>query len=220
MHYQIDKYLIKSENAALSTKQKNKIILSYIEQLPDNIVALDYGCGKCRYSKQLSSKTTKLVLIDSNIQISRTQRIYDRELSVLEYASRFLPNTLVYSVEEYDFNKEKFDFILCANVLSAIPFIDERKRVLSNIKQLLKPTGRALITVQYSNSYFNTYGVKEGNVKYEDGWIIKRGNSFSFYGIVFPDKLMTLCEEVGLRIEKIYKHDGSVYLTVKTSITP
>lgn len=218
MHYQIDKYLIKSENAALSTKQVNRVILSYIEKLPNNITALDYGCGKCRHSKQLNTKTSKLVLIDSKVQITRKQKIHDNEVSVLEYASKFMNNAYAYPIEEYDFKNEKFDFVLCTNVLSAIPKSDDRKKVLSNIKQLLKPTGIALISVQYRNSYFNTYSTKEGCVRYEDGWIIKRGNSFSFYGIIFPDKLIELCEESGFIIEKIHKHDGSVYLTVKSDI--
>lgn len=144
--------------------------------------------------------------------------IHDNEVSVLEYASKFMKNAYAYSLEEYDFKKEKFDFVLCTNVLSAIPNTDDRKKVLSNIKQLLKPTGNALISVQYRNSYFNTYSTKEGCVKYEDGWIIKRGNSFSFYGIIFPDKLIKLCGESGLIVENIYKHDGSVYLTVKSDV--
>ena len=157
-------------------------------------------------------------MIDSKVQITRKQMIHDNEVSVLEYASKFMKNAYAYSLEEYDFKKEKFDFVLCTNVLSAIPNTDDRKKVLSNIKQLLKPTGNALISVQYRNSYFNTYSTKEGCVKYEDGWIIKRGNSFSFYGIIFPDKLIKLCGESGLIVENIYKHDGSVYLTVKSDV--
>lgn len=215
MHYQINDFLIKSENAALSTKQTNKIILAHINELPKNIVVMDYGCGKCRYSKQLNAHAKKTVLLDSAVQISRTQMIHEERLSVIDYAKKHLSNAYVYSIEEYDFDKDEFDFILCSNVLSAIPLVDERKKVLRNIKKLLKSTGTALISVQYSNSYFKTYSQNTGAIKHEDGWIIKRGNSYSFYGIILPNELIELCENVGMEVVKVIKHDGSIYLTVK-----
>ena len=51
MHYTINEYLIKSENAALSYQQTNSQVLKYIDALPNDINILDYGCGKCRYSR-------------------------------------------------------------------------------------------------------------------------------------------------------------------------
>ncbi len=214
MHYQIGDCIVKSENAALPTNQTNKIVLSYLENLPNGIIALDYGCGKCRYTKYLNKKTEKIVLLDSVIQISRIQRICDENLSVVEYAERYLSNSYVYPIESYNFGEEKFDFILCTNVLSAIPILNERYNILNNIYKMLKPSGYALISIQYSNTYFKNYKNKNGARKFGDGWLIKKGNNYSFYGIILPDKLIEMCQSVGLQIHNIYKHDGSIYLTV------
>lgn len=71
MHYQINNYLVKSENAALSSRQTNSEIISRIDSLPNDIDTLDYGCGKCRYSRQLSKKSKHIVLLDSKVQLSR-----------------------------------------------------------------------------------------------------------------------------------------------------
>jgi len=214
MHYLVDNRLIKSENAALSYQQTNSIILKYIEDLPANIDILDYGCGKCRYSRQLNKKSRKLVLFYSEIQLSRKQMICGCYVSVREYANSHLDNAITISVEEQDNNNLSFDFILCANVISAIPFENERKVVFDNINRHLKKTGYALITVQYYNSYFKSYSDKPGSIKYNDGWIIQRGKDFSFYGIISPSKLIDYCENSGLQIMNKKLIQGSVYLLV------
>ena len=205
---------VKSENAALSTSQTNKVVLKYIENIPDNINILDYGCGKCRYSLQLGKKAKHITLLDSQVQISRMQTIYSNRTTVELFASSNLKNASVCSIENFDFTKQQFDFILCSNVLSAIPDKNERKKLLDNIYNILLDNGIALITVQYRNSYFNTYNNREGVEKYQDGWLIKKNNSFSFYGIIYPEKLIEMCLNANLEVVNSYKHDGSIYLTV------
>ena len=125
-----------------------------------------------------------------------------------------MKNVSVCSIETFDFTKQQFDFILCSNVLSAIPDKQTRKKLLDNIYDILLDNGIALITVQYRNSYFNTYNNREGVEKYEDGWLIKRNNSYSFYGIIYPEQLIEMCLKSNLKIENLYKNDGSIYLTV------
>ena len=214
MHYLVNNIVVKSENAALSTKQTNKIVLKYIDNLPDNIKILDYGCGKCRYSLELQKKACHLTLLDSQVQISRTQTIHSDKTTVELFANKNMKNTSVYSIEKFDFTKQQFDFILCSNVLSAIPDKKERKILLDNIHDILLDNGTALITIQYRNSYFSTYNNREGVQKYEDGWLIKRNNSYSFYGIIYPEQLIEMCLKSNLKIKNINKNDGSIYLTV------
>lgn len=206
--------IVKSENAALSTRQTNKVVLKYIDNLPDNINILDYGCGKCRYSLQLGKKASHIILLDSQVQISRTQTIYSNKTTVELFANSNMKNASVCSIENFDFTKQQFDFVLCSNVLSAIPDKQTRKNLLDNIHDILLDNGTALITVQYRNSYFNTYKNRKGVEKYKDGWLIKRNNSYSFYGIIYPEQLIEMCLKSELKIENVYKYDGSVYLTV------
>jgi 2-polyprenyl-3-methyl-5-hydroxy-6-metoxy-1,4-benzoquinol methylase len=217
MHYIINNSkVVKSENAALTTKQTNKIILEYISTLPNSISSLDYGCGKLRHSIPLYSKTQDLTVIDSVIQLSRQQCINNLKTSVYEYIKKYMPYTKAFSIENFKWPKEAYDFILCSNVLSAIPDVLERKKVLDNIRVMLKPNGKALISIQFSNSYFKTYLTNPIATAYLDGWLIgKKDGSYSFYGIINKDQLIVMCEASNLKVNNVRQCDGSVYIVVE-----
>ena len=215
MRYVINDCLIKTENAALSSHQTNAQVLKYIEILSTDINILDFGCGKCRYSRQLNSKSKNLVLLDSEIQISREQIICDVMTTVKDFAKTHLSNTSVYALENAKDIDCKFDFILCSNVLSAIPSTEDRISSLNHIKELLDKKGKALITVQYYNSYFNTYSKNPKTIEYNDGWLIPKGNDYTYYGIIKPLVLIEYCKKVGFIISDKYSNDGSIYLTVQ-----
>ena len=212
MHYNVNDCVIKSENAALSSKQKNSQIVRFIEDLDNCNSILDYGCGKCRYSKLLFEKSNALTLVDSEIQVNRIQIIHNERTTIREFASKRLNSSKVVTIEEIDTINDKYDFILCSNVLSAIPLEEFRIKALENIYNLLSNNGKALISVQYRNSYFDTYKTNPNAQEHYDGWIIKTGNSYSFYGLIKPDALIDLCENVGLIIKKKILKDGSIYL--------
>lgn len=215
MHYQItDSCIVKSENAALTTKQPNMQIVKYISNLPNNIVALDYGCGKLRHSIFLYKKCSLLVVIDSDIQITRIQKIDNMKLNVIDYIDSKMPTALAFPISDNRWKKYKYDFVLCTNVLSAIPSFKEREIILTNIKNNLKSEGKALISVQYRNSYFKSYKENSNAKEYLDGWIIKKGTFYSFYGIIQPKDLTNLCIQQGFKILNKRLIDGSIYLEV------
>ncbi|WP_278548461.1 class I SAM-dependent methyltransferase [Paraclostridium bifermentans] len=213
MHYKINDKLIKSEYAAKSIKQANKEVLKIINELPNDIVTLDYGCGKLRYTIHLSKKVKHVYSVDSNEQINRKQLIKDAKTTVKDYSNR-LDNVTVFSLEDNGWKKNKYDFIICCNVLSAIPIYRERIVIFKNIKKLLSNNGKALISTQYSNSYFNEYKIRKDCKKYYDGWIINGKKNTAFYGIITLEKMIYYATKVGLNVEKSYKKNGSAYLIV------
>lgn len=215
MHYRInDDCLIKSENAALTTKQYNKQIVNYINTLPENIVTLDYGCGKLRHSLFLYPKCSLLVLVDSEIQLNRIQVINNQNMSVTSFIEEYMPNSVAIPLNDNTWKTRKYDFILCSNVLSAIPSQEERMNVLTNIRDTLTPDGKALISVQYYNSYFSSYIDNPKAKPFLDGWIIERIGNYTFYGIIKPESLIEQCITTGLRILGKKQVDGTVYLEV------
>lgn len=213
MHYKINDKLIKSEYAAKSIKQTNKEVLKIINELPNDIVTLDYGCGKLRYTIHLSKKVKHVYSIDSSEQINRKQLIKDVKTTVKDYSNK-LDNVTVLTLEDNCWKKNKYDFIICCNVLSAIPIYEKRIEIFKNIKKLLNYNGKALISTQYSNTYFNKYKIRKDCQKYYDGWIINGKKSTAFYGIITLEKLIYYAKKVGLNIEKSYKKNGSAYLIV------
>lgn len=214
MRYNIDEtILIKSENAAKSYKQPNKHLMNKLIDLKNIDKALDYGCGKGRYTVCLCNTANRVDALDSSIQISRKQIIWGKKTTLLEW-SNSIQNLNVFSVEEFNWEAAQYDFILNSNVLSAIPEEDDRIKLLQNIRQLLKNNGKALITTQYRNSYFNTFEFNPKAFKHNDGWIVNNNGNYSFYGIIDKSKILTYFSIVGLQVIDISTHDGSVYATV------
>ncbi len=215
MNYKINNNInIKSHNAAKSIKQTNKFLLNYITHLPSNYTVLDYGCGKLRYTLPLCDTVETVFAIDSSEQLARIQNIDGVKTTVLSFEDKY-PNLKIYELSKNEWMNRHYDFILCSNVLSAIPYRKERVKVLKNIRNVLKPNGTALITVQYRNSYFSDYENRSTAIPYYDGWIINNKGNYSFYGLVIPEKLKKLCSEAKLIIENTQLKDGSCYIFVK-----
>lgn len=217
MHYKIKlnkEIVIKSENAAKSVLQQNKNLLRYLECIPKEAKVLDYGCGKLRYSLFLLDRGNKVCAVDSAFQLHRKQKInLEKNVSIFE-VKKSLEDLEVYLIDDFTL-KEKFDWAICTNVLSAIPFEDIRINVLKNIKESLRVGGKLIISLQYRNSYFNSYEKRENAIKYGDGWILQNKNNYTFYGIILPDKIKHMCKILDFKIldEKII--DGSIILKLE-----
>lgn len=210
MHYRINNYIIESELAAKSTKQTNKVVLDFISKLPSCYKVLDYGCGKLRYSIPLAYQTSKVIAIDSKYQIEKKQLIADSFIAPKDYNQK---NLIIKSIDNNEWKQEKYDIVFCSNVLSAIPDDDERLKIISNSKNVLNGSGYMFIAVQYRNSYYNQYHLRNDTIKHNDGWLIKRGNNkCSFYGMITSDKIINLCNIAGFNYYEIAKHDGSCYI--------
>ncbi|MDQ0151018.1 methyltransferase domain-containing protein [Eubacterium multiforme] len=214
MHYKIKKQIIRSEYAAKSVKQPNKEIIKIINGLPKDMIVLDYGCGKLRYTLHLSNKVKYVYSIDSVEQINRVQLINGERTTIKEYVNNF-KNINAFSINENKWKKARYDFILCTNVLSAIPIYSERIKIFENIKKFLKDDGVALVSTQYNNSYFSNYSFRKDCNRHYDGWIIKSKSNIAFYGLIDLEKLKYYAKKVGLKIDKAYKKSGSAYLFIR-----
>jgi hypothetical protein len=83
MRYKISSGVeIRTENAAKPASQPSQFLVDLISGLPHVSMTFDYGCGKLRYVKAISSKTDTLTLIDSEIQLSRLQMLGNKETSI------------------------------------------------------------------------------------------------------------------------------------------
>jgi len=215
MHYEIfNEIVVKSENAAKSYTQPNKTLINLLDKFKGTRVALDYGCGKARYTLSLCKIAKKVVAIDSIVQLSRKQIIWGESTTLIEWAKK-IQNLSVLSIEDFVWEDEQYDFILNSNVLSAIPDDVNRLMVLHNIKKALNFDGRALITTQYRNSYFSSYNSNPNAITYNDGWLVRKNDYYSFYGLIDRSKLQKYFEIVGLSVADTLLHDGSAFMIVK-----
>lgn len=212
MHYKINNILIKTEYAAKSPYQTSKNVLKWIATQDPTNFALDFGCGKLRYSTTLARRCRKLTLVDSGVQINRTQKIGHRVTTVREYVREHLPNARVLSRSQFERDKRKYSLAICINVLSAIPSEKSRSKALQQILRRLTAQGVCLFVTQYTNSYFRKAATSPTAQAHLDGWILITDRGNFYYGVLNKQKLESLLVSHGFRIRRSWVRGQSVYV--------
>ncbi|WP_250953649.1 class I SAM-dependent methyltransferase [Escherichia coli] len=182
-----------------------------IESTNKNGNALDFGCGKLRYSEQLVNKFETVTFLDSRRQLERVQIIRGVQTTIPDYVINNYKNAKIVSYENIDKITNHYDFILCVNVLSAIPCESTIHKVLSAIRELLKSDGEALIVNQYKSSYFKRY---ERGIKHLHGYIYQNSRNAFYYGLLDVDTVSKICSDNNLEIIKSWSKAGSSYVVV------
>jgi hypothetical protein len=212
MHYQIKPgIVVKTENAAKPESQSSAFLKLLLADLPHVSSSVDFGCGKLRYCNTILERTDSLTVVDSEIQLSRTQILRGRKSTIRDIVSR--SNRIrIYNDTEFDKLSEDFDRAFCINVLSAIPMIEKRRQVMEVIRSHLRPRGACLYAVQYRNSDFKRMRSMPNAQSWEDGFLIDSLRGFSFYGLISPNCLVSLARSAGFSICDIRRNQGSVYV--------
>src|SRR6202521_2776222 len=141
MHYDLGKgRLIRSENAAKPVAQKSRYMAQYILALPSVARALDYGCGKLRYFTEMRARAEDLVLVDSDVQLSRQQMLGERHDTIRNLVSRYR-HVICQDFDQFIVDRSMFDRAYCLNVLSAIPVMAVRHKVMELLRSRLKTGG-------------------------------------------------------------------------------
>jgi hypothetical protein len=213
LRYIVNKTQIRSENAAKSPVQYSKYLKNWILQYDKVGLSVDYGCGKLRYANHLRKISKHTVLVDSKIQLTRTQTLFGINTSVRDYVKKNWKTCEVQYAETFSENNVA-DFILCANVLSAIPSLYARTKMLSKIESCLKPKGQCLFCTQYTNSYFTMIAQSQKSKKHLDGWIFQSRNGAYYYGIINCKKMRAILEKI-FSIIDVWREGQSTYALVQ-----
>lgn len=153
-----------------------------------------------------------LTLVDSEVQLSREQQVGRTRTTVRKYAQKRWPSCRVLSVEEFWRDQSTYDFVLCANVLSAIPDKVVRSKVLLKIAQVLRKTGCCLFVAQYQNSYFKQVAASPSAILHLDGWILITKRGAFYFGVLNKDRLGDLLSKHGFSIKKAWTEGQSAYV--------
>jgi len=175
-------------------------------------LVLDYGCGKLRYSVHLAKNANRLTLVDSEVQLARTQVVCDETCTIREYVEKHWRQARVINHLDFRDDNARYDFVLCANVLSAIPYSRTRMSIVKLVADRLTARGQCLFICQYTNSYFCTQMADPKITKYADGFIKGNCDNASFYGLIKPPALRQLVLDNGLEIRETWIHDQSGYV--------
>jgi len=172
MHYKLScGIIVKTENAAKPETQGSKYLKSILANLTHVSTSFDYGCGKLRYVKTILQKTDTLAIVDSEVQISRFQKLRGTVTSIRNII-RGTNHIRVYNETEFRELDMKFQRGFCINVLSVIPVPAIRMKVLATIKSKLQRQGTCLFVVQYRNSDFTRMQSLSNTRLWRDGFLI------------------------------------------------
>ncbi|EKN3870799.1 class I SAM-dependent methyltransferase [Yersinia enterocolitica] len=211
LNYKVNGVTIRSENAAKPHTMPSGYLCSYIQSTNKSGRALDFGCGKLRYSEQLVDKFETVTFLDSRKQLERMQVIRGIKTTIPEYVSNNYKRANVIPFEDIQEITSHYDFILCANVLSAIPCKLTIDKVICGIKDLLKNDGEALIVNQYKSSYFKKY---EEGTKHLHGYIYQNSRSTSYYGLLDEATVKNICLANNILVIKSWSKAGSSYVKI------
>ncbi len=215
MRYAILGTEIRSENAAKTMGEASQALTKWLLSRPRVSRALDYGCGKLRYTPYLARRCLALGLVDSHVQLERSQVINGRLTTVSHYARRRWPRCRVYAVERFWAGvRERYDFVLCANVLSAIPSRRVRARCLRTVQACLRPGGECLVVNQHANSYFREARRRPGAVAHLDGWILPSLRGACYHGILGRDKSIRILRSLGFMVLDAWVENQSTFVLV------
>lgn len=177
----------------------------------------DYGCGKLRYQRAIANTTDSLALVDSEIQVSRTQVLHGKLTSIRRHFNQS-NRIAVYNDAEFRQLKTQFDRGFCINVLSVIPSLKRRRQVAETIRERLRPSGECLFVVQYRNSDFTRMRKMPNAKPWLDGFLIDLLRGYSFYGLISPERLEIFLKRAGFRICETKLNEGSVYAWVRAAL--
>jgi len=204
---------IRTENAAKTEKQQSQFLLELIAKIPHVTSAFDYGCGKLRYQRAIADTADVLAVVDSEIQLSREQRLRGKQTTVRSIF-RQSNRVNVYNDVEFSALNAQFQRGFCINVLSVIPSYARRRQVLDCIYDRLAPDGECLFVVQYRNSDFTRMRGMPNAMPWLDGFLVDSLRGYSFYGLIPPDRLEVSLKRAKFFVRDIQLNEGSAYAWV------
>jgi len=212
VRYKINRSIsIRTENAAKPVSQQSQFLKALMCSLQPVSASLDFGCGKFRYFDAILDTTDTLVVVDSNVQLSREQTLGRKRTSIRQLLRSSNRVKALNTVEFMD-SEEHFDRAFCINVLSVIPSATTRKKVVQFILSKLKPGGSCLFVVQYRNSDFTRMKKMKNTSKMKGGFLIDSLRGFSFYAVIPPVPLLKFLKSAGFHIADLKLNEGSAYV--------
>lgn len=209
--------ILRTENAAKPASQASKYLSSMIQALPTVESSVDYGCGKLRYLGPMLETSGRLTLVDSEIQLSRMQKVHGSVTDIRSWVAS--SNRIsVFNTEDFALKGGTFDRGFCINVLSAIPYVFARINAVRLLSRSLKEGGECLFVTQYRNSDFSRMANLPYAKIWNDGILLNSLRGYSFYAFISPIQLASLVSKAGFEVKETILNEGSVYLRAKARV--
>ena len=144
----------------IPTKEKWPILERFLDQFPPQPTrggrrtVLDLGCGQGKISRVLFDKGYNVVGIDVNLA-AITEAKNPGPIHSPSHFLHFIPADGAAEPPPY-LNEAPFDLIVCQLVISIIGDLDDRRQLLTNAFQWLKPGGGLYLSASGVSNEINT----------------------------------------------------------------
>ena len=150
---------------------------------------LDVGCGNCRNTIIFAKHDFDCYGVDFSKEMIRHAEKFSKENKVNIKLKVANATTL-------PFRDSSFDYVMCTALLHHISSVQERRKVLSEIKRVLKKNGEALISVWNKLQPSFLFGGKEKYV----GWRIGSATYYRYHYFFTYWELKKMLKKEGFRI--------------------
>ena len=208
-----------------STRRKTwKQCIDFIESLPKDYVVLDIGCGNGRHLIPCAKHCKKVIRLDVSIELLKI--VHNKiEKEKLDNVSLLHGDAADIPLED-----NSVDAVLYIAALHNMRGRENRLNSLKEVKRILKPGGKALISVwtkwrdEHKKSFIQKI-TRKGLPEHGDKdiyWKQHGLNVARFYHIYTKKNLIKDIEEAGLKIEKFeevrlhtQKHPDNYFVLVR-----
>ncbi len=173
-------------------------ILEFEKFISKNNKVLDFGCGNGRVYEL----------------VARSQANYtgvDNSSSLIEQAKNIYPDAKFKFMEDLnDFPDNSFDIILSLAMIHHIPSEDLRAKLLSDLKRVLKPSGKLILTAwdlwSVKDNYKPLIGGDENDILYDFKNSTGEVLAQRYIHVFSKEELDNLVAGVGLKIIDSYQN--------------
>ncbi len=184
-------------------------VLDFVASLPPRSAIIDVGCGHGRHAKPAARAGHRVIGVD----LCRPLLVIGNDASAKAMTAPI--EWLVGDATSLPIRASTFDAALCVAVLHHLPSHDDRVAALSDVRRVLRPTGRAFISVwAKDNPYLRDFlglRLKEDDV--EVPWHLPDGTAVPrFYHLFSEGELERLIIESRLHGERFFRASGNLFV--------
>ncbi|MCG3253798.1 MAG: class I SAM-dependent methyltransferase [Candidatus Heimdallarchaeota archaeon] len=193
-----------------------KEVIQFIKQLPATSRILDLGCGNARHTRVMLERNFEVIGLDISYRILQTAKenelssVKDKLTSLINSDARVLP-----------FRNEVFDHVIMIAVIHHFESIDDRVKILQEIKRILTENGTCLISTwlkthpRFQKEDLSEL-VKSGKQDILVPWTLANGKKINRYYYLFEkEELEELVLQLGFKILNSEISNHNLFLSVK-----
>lgn len=215
------KTIIRSELSAQGINKKpNPMVLKTISLLQyhmsDNSlgIVVDQGCGQLRHVNLLLTVSKKLILVDTDYQLSVCHDFNGQQLTIREFVHEHWPNKNISVLSSNEFSRVQIraNTIFSINVLD-VTTSDVRNEIAKAAKRNLAPQGHYVLIIPRNDAW--TLRICKPTNRYSDGYTFPHSRGYTYYRNWSDGAILTWVHKQGFDIVQNLSNYRQVALICK-----